>query len=265
MIVFPMAGMSRRFAEAGYALPKYMLEAHGRTLFAHAVGGFHRFFAEEPFLFILRDVAGSADFVRAEVARLGIRDARLAVLDAPTAGQADTVALGLRRAGVDGGEPCTIFNIDTFRWDFAHPPGLDLAAVDGYLEVFRGEGANWSYVRPVPGTDRVAETTEKVPISDLCCTGLYHFRTARLFLDAQAEFAAGAAAAMGLAEQYVAPVYNLLLRQGRDIRWGLVEPRQVTFCGVPAEYDAFLAGPPPRLPGAAAAPTQPARSRAPRP
>ena len=245
MIVFPMAGMSRRFTEAGHAVPKYMLEAHGRTLFGHAVGGFHRFFASTPFLFILRDVQGTADFVRAEAARLGIADARLAVLDAPTAGQAETVALGLRRAAAPGDGACTIFNIDTFRWDFAHPAGLDLARVDGYLEVFRGEGANWSYVKPVPGTDRVAETTEKVPVSDLCCTGLYHFRTAGLFLDAYGAFAGGEAAAMGLKELYVAPMYNRLIAQGRDIRWALVEPRQVTFCGVPAEYDAFLAGPAP--------------------
>lgn len=245
MIVFPMAGMSRRFTEAGYDRPKYMLEAHGRTLFGHAVGGFGRFFGSEPFLFILRDVQGTADFVRAEAARLGIADVRLAVLDAPTAGQAETVALGLERAAVPADASCTIFNIDTFRWDFVHPPGFDPQAVDGYLEVFRGEGANWSYVRPVPGTDRVAETTEKVPISDLCCTGLYHFRSAGLFLDAYAEFAGGEAARMGLKELYVAPMYNLLIRQGRDIRWGLVEPRQVTFCGVPAEYDAFLAGPAP--------------------
>ena len=50
---------------------------------------------------------------------------------------------------------------------------------------------------------------------------------------------------MGLKELYVAPMYNRLIAQGRDIRWALVEPRQVTFCGVPGEYDAFLAGPAP--------------------
>ncbi len=245
MIVFPMAGMSRRFTEAGYDRPKYMLEAHGRTLFGHAVGGFHRLFASEPFLFILRDVQGTAEFVRAEVERLGIADARIAVLEAPTSGQAETVALGLRQAGVPAEASCTIFNIDTFRWDFAHPPGLDLATVDGYLEVFRGEGANWSYVKPVPGTDRVAETTEKVPVSDLCCTGLYHFRTAGLFLGAYGAFAGGEAAAMGLKELYVAPMYNRLIAQGREIRLARVDPRHVTFGGVPAEYDAFLAGPAP--------------------
>ena len=241
MIVFPMAGLSRRFTEAGYTQPKYMLEAHGRSLFAHAVGGFSAYFAELPFLFICRDVAGTPEFVRREAAALGIAEARVVVLDAPTGGQAETVALGIERGGVANSEPLTIFNIDTFRPGFRFPETFDLAQVDGYLEVFRGEGANWSYVRPAaPGTYRVADTTEKEPSSDLCCTGLYPFRTAGLFREAYAAFTDGAAAAMGLKELFVAPMYNLLIARGRDIRYALIGAGEVIFCGVPAEYDAFL-------------------------
>ena len=244
MIVIPMAGLSRRFTEAGYALPKYMLEAHGRTLFAHAVASFEAYFASHPFLFICRGIAGTPDFVATECARLGIARHYCVVLEAPTAGQAETVALGLERGGVAAAEPVTIFNIDTFRPGFRFPAGFDLAAVDGYLEVFRGSGANWSYVRPVaPGSDRVVETTEKVPISDLCCTGLYHFRAAGQYQAAYRDFADGGAARLGLKELYVAPMYNLLIGQGADIRYDLIEPEGVVFCGVPAEYDAFLAGP----------------------
>ena len=239
-----MAGLSRRFAEAGYDLPKYMLEAHGRTLFAHAVASFAAYFPTIPFLFIARDVAGTAAFIVAECARLGIAEARTVLLDAPTAGQAETVAIGLRRGAVSPDTPVTIFNIDTFRPGFRFPAGFDAMQVDGYLEVFRGSGANWSYVRPVaPGSDRVAETTEKVPISDLCCTGLYQFRAAAQFLGAYDGFAAGGAAALGLRELYVAPMYNALIRQGADIRYDLIPAESVVFCGVPAEYDAFLAGP----------------------
>jgi hypothetical protein len=245
VIVIPMAGLSRRFSEAGYALPKYMLQAHGQSLFAHAVGGFSALFASHPFLFIMRDVAGTPGFVREECARLGVREAHSVVLEAPTRGQAETVALGLRAADVATRTPVTIFNIDTFRPGFRFPTGFAPDAVDGYLEVFRGEGANWSYVRPVPGTDRVAETAEKRPISDLCCTGLYHFGGAALFLDAYARFAAGEAEAMGLRELYVAPMYNLLLREGRDIRYALIAREEVEFCGVPEEYEAFLAAGPP--------------------
>ncbi|SDB35299.1 glycosyltransferase family 2 protein [Belnapia rosea] len=242
MIVIPMAGLSRRFTEAGYDRPKYMLEAHGRSLFAHAVASFAACFESLPFLFIYRDVAGTPDFVAAECRRLGIRDMQGVVLDAPTAGQAETVALGLQRGMVDAATPVTIFNIDTFRPGFRFPTSFDPGAVDGYLEVFRGSGANWSYVRPAaPGSDRVVETTEKVPISDLCCTGLYHFRSAGQYLGAYADFAGGGAARLGLKELYVAPMYNLLIVEGADIRYDLIPAEAVVFCGVPVEYDAFLA------------------------
>ena len=152
---------------------------------------------------------------------------------------------GLRRGGVGNSEPATIFNIDTFRPGFTFPEQAMRPEVDGYLEVFRGSGANWSYVRPVAdGSDRVAETTEKVPISDLCCTGLYHFRTAGLFLDAYDRFAAGDAAKMGLKEQYIAPMYNVLIRDGRDVRYHVIGAEDVIFCGVPSEYEEFCHNPP---------------------
>jgi hypothetical protein len=246
MIVIPMAGLSRRFSEAGYTRPKYMLEAHGRSLFAHAVGSFAHYFATHPFLFIVRDVDGTPAFVAEECRRMGVHDARVAVLGGPTRGQAETVALGLAEAGLSDATPLTIFNIDTFRPGFHFPTAFDADAVDGYLEVFRGAGANWSYVRPAPGSEqRAIETAEKRPISDLCCTGLYHFRTAALYRDAYDHLATGGAQAMGLTELYVAPMYNHLITGGCDIRYDLIKPQDVIFCGVPSEYQAFLAGPRP--------------------
>jgi hypothetical protein len=242
-----MAGLSRRFAEAGYTLPKYMLKARGRTLFAHAVGGFSAYFPSLPFLFVCRDVAGTPDFVRAQCAELGVREVRLAVLDRPTAGQAETVRLGLALAGVEEATPLTIFNIDTFRPGFRFPEEFPPDRVDGYLEVFRGEGANWSYVAPSPaGEWKVERTTEKVPISDLCCTGLYHFASAARFEDAYVgtyKTGAGTTAT----EEYVAPVYNRLIASGRDIRYRLIGRDEVIFCGVPEEYDAFRNSAPPAI------------------
>lgn len=241
MIVFPMAGLSRRFTEAGYSLPKYMLEAHGHSLFRHAVSGFSSYFDSVPFIFIARDVAGTADFIRAECEKLAIRNSTVVLLDRPTAGQAETVALGVARGSLNLADPLTIFNIDTFRPKFRFPEVAQSAGVDGYLEVFRGEGSNWSYVEPAgAGSDRVVRTTEKVPISDLCCTGLYHFTSAQLYMDAYQRFADGAASEMGLSELYVAPLYNLLIRDGRDIRYHIIGRDEVIFCGVPAEYDEFL-------------------------
>jgi hypothetical protein len=238
-----MAGLSQRFTRAGYKLPKYMLPAHGRSVFAHAVGSFAAQAATEPFLFIVRDVAGTPDFVRAEAAALGIARVEIVVLDSPTRGQAETVELGLANAAVAVGEPLTIFNIDTFRPGFHFPEAFP-RTIDGYLEVFVGEGDNWSYVRPIAGgACRVAETAEKRPISDLCCTGLYHFGSVQLFRDAYHQTEASFSAETGPGELYVAPMYNLLIQAGRDVRYQIVPKDEVIFCGIPAEYEALLAAP----------------------
>ena len=236
MIVIPMAGRSQRFFDAGYAEPKFMLPLGGESVFAHAVGSFAAQFASLPFLFIVAPGAENTAFVRAECARLGLVDAKVVELAAITAGQAETVALGLDAAGVADTVPITIFNIDTFRPGFEFP-GDWFAGLDGWLEVFEGEGANWSYVKPADGDLPLAsETAEKRPISNLCCTGLYHFVRAG---DFRAALAAERAAPQA-AELYVAPLYNHLIARGGRVGYSLIDPADVIFCGTPQEYQALL-------------------------
>jgi hypothetical protein len=232
MIVIPMAGRSQRFVDAGYDRPKFMLELEGRSVFDHAVGSFAAYFDSGPFVFITSlDAVG---WVTAEVRRLGIHAWDVVGLDQATAGQAETVELGL---GAWDGE-LTIFNIDTFRPGFRFPGGA-LDHVDGWLEVFRGGGTNWSYVRPSPGPEPLAlETAEKKPISDLCCTGLYHFQSANEFRWALDEERRAPQAA----ELYVAPLYNHLIRRGARIGYSLIGREAVVFCGTPAEYEGLLSG-----------------------
>ena len=104
-----------------------------------------------------------------------------------------------------------------------------------------GSGANWSYVRPAAAdSDIVIETTEKIPVSDLCCTGLYHFRSAEIFLSAYEEFYHEFSSGNGQPERYVAPIYNALIKHGCVIRYTVIEPSELILCGVPAEYEAFL-------------------------
>jgi len=243
-LIFPMAGQSERFARAGFTVPKYMLEAHGRSLFRHAVEGFLRYAPAMRLLFIARDVKGTASFIAAECRAMGLDRFETHILDAATRGQAETVALGLAgRAAND--DSAMIFNIDTFRPDWHPPARFALDAVDGYLEVFEGEGRNWSFVAPLdPQVQSVARTTEKDPISNLCCTGLYHFRRTGDFLDAFAAAAAGGASSWSAGELYVAPLYNRLIASGRDIRYHLIRRDEVIFCGTPSEYQAVLDAPP---------------------
>ncbi|MFP2769118.1 glycosyltransferase family 2 protein [Oceanisphaera sp. KMM 10153] len=242
MIVIPMAGMSSRFFKAGYIKPKYMLEAHGKTLFDHSVSSFSAYFDSSPFLFIVRDVFDTAIFVKQSAQELGIKEFHIVILDKETRGQAETVALGLAKLseqGVDYQGKITVFNIDTFRPGFIFPHVADLG--HGYLEVFKGNGDNWSFAKPKgPDSTEVVKTAEKKPISDLCSTGLYHFTKKSYYLDAYQHYLSKPKTEWEKGELYIAPLYNYLIEKGLTIHYHLIDRDEVVFCGVPSEYTDFL-------------------------
>ncbi len=231
-----MAGLSLRFQKAGYTEPKFKLSLAGQSVFSYAVRSFESYFHKDEFLFIYRTENGIENFISKECKSMGIERPILAGLSGPTRGQAETVFQGLEVAKIDEEKAITIFNIDTFRPHFRFPEDLNLNVIDGYLEVFRGSGPNWSYVRPFSRENRrVLETSEKVVISDLCCTGLYYFRKVDLFKTAFTQHVSNGY----LGELYVAPLYNILIRSGSNIHYHEIKSDQVNFCGVPAEYEAL--------------------------
>ncbi|WP_412125850.1 glycosyltransferase family 2 protein [Vibrio cyclitrophicus] len=239
MIVIPMAGMSSRFFKAGYDKPKYMLRAHDKTLFEHSVNSFKNYYAKEEFLFIVRDIFETVEFVKERAKYLGIKKFRIAKLNLETKGQAETVYLGLKSVDYQG--PITIFNIDTFRPDFIYPNLNELD--DGYLEVFKGTGENWSFVKSSnTESTQILETAEKRPISDLCCTGLYYFSDVRDYMNAYKHYLTKPATEWECGELYVAPLYNYLIENGKKIHYKLIKKNEVIFCGVPEEYLEFKNG-----------------------
>lgn len=237
-----MAGMSSRFFKAGYTQPKYMLEAHGQTLFDHSVRSFEAYFSSLPFLFIVRDVYDTERFVKERAQALGIKEFYITVLDQETKGQAETVALGLElleQQLPNYQDAITVFNIDTFRPNFVLPSIAKES--DGYLEVFKGTGDNWSFAKPENenGT-KVIKTAEKNPISNLCSTGLYHFNSKQDYLSAYQAYLSKPQHEWEKGELYIAPLYNLLIEKGANIHYHLIQRDEVIFCGVPDEYKAFL-------------------------
>lgn len=185
MIVIPMAGLSLRFRNAGYASPKYMLDLNGQTLFAHSLQSFRALFDTEAFLFISWSEANTEQFIDREVGRLGLTAYSTVILEEPTRGQADTVRIGLQWGGIAPSTPITVFNIDTFRPGYQHPDEPWAAAADGWLEVMHATNPGFSFVKQAPeGVGRVAETAEKIVISNLASTGIYGFKTAEVFLQA---------------------------------------------------------------------------------
>ena len=235
LFVIPMAGLSSRFLKAGFNVPKYMLPLDGQSMFEWSVSSFKRHFETDHFLFILRDVYETPEFVRQQIKQMGILHYQLVVLADETRGQADTVWLGLQQSTYQ--DDLIIFNIDSRRHDYVKPAWL--ADCDGYLEVFKGEGNHWSFAQPVDESSmRVRRTTEKERISDLCSNGLYHFKSRELFERAFVDAITHNQLSKG--ELYVAPLYNHLIEHGLDVRFDCIDAAQTDFCGTPDEYQQLL-------------------------
>jgi hypothetical protein len=240
IFVFPMAGESSRFAHAGYRQPKFRLAVHGAPLFDRAVASFSAYFRKDRFLFVTRN-AGDAAFAAERSKWLGLARWETANLGCGTSGQAETVLGGLEKAGVGDDETIIIFNIDTCRPGYLKPDPFYDPSCAGYLEVFRGGGAGWSYAcedPQAPGT--VAAVAEKLPISDLCCTGLYHFRKAGDFRWAYGH-PAKPRSESEFRERYVAPLYNALIGRGDRIALTEIAASQIVCCGTPREYEEAAA------------------------
>lgn len=231
-----MAGLSSRFSKAGYTLPKYMLYIYERSLFYISVSSFKKYFDEYEFLFIARDVFCTKDFITQECILLGIKNFNIEIVE-PTKGQAETVLIGITQSKLDKNESILIFNIDTFRPNFIFPKIIDNC--DGYLEVFIGSGANWSYAKTEnENSTRVIETAEKKEISQYCSTGIYYFKSVSLFIEAyKYRHTINLKSAK---EEYIAPLYNFLIMKDKNIQIEIIKRYDVQFCGIPDEYIEFI-------------------------
>lgn len=236
-LVFPMAGLSSRFLKAGYKSPKYMLDLKGQSVFARVLLGFESYFKDFEFLFIYRNIEHSKEFIKRECEKLGLSSYQMIELEKETSGQAHTTFLGLERAEVKDDENLLIFNIDTFRPNFTMPENLNLEQIDGYLEVFKAQGEQWSFVR-ADENGKVVQTTEKERISNLCSSGLYYFRKAGDFKRIFKELWEKDERSKN--EFYIAPMYNSLIKEGKDIRYFEISLKDIIFCGLPSEYEALL-------------------------
>ena len=240
MIVIPMAGLSSRFKKAGYKVPKYKLEVNNKTLFEYSLESFEKYFKIETFLFIALQDDNIEEFINIRCKKMKILHYKIILLEKATKGQADTVFQGLENANVNKNESLLIFNIDTFRPNFTYPTNFSLDKIDGYLETFVGSGKNWSNVLPKNKEKQsVKLTAEKEEISKYCCTGLYFWKYCQDFCNIFKNYLNKPLDGFVNNELYIAPMYNDLIKLGKDVRYSVISSDDVIFCGVPEEYELF--------------------------
>lgn len=227
-----MAGHGSRFAEAGFEVPKPLIEVDGFPLYSLAVDSLPLELATRLIFVCLArhlDEWPLGDDIQA---RYGQFDPKIVALDEVTEGQLCTV-LAVSDLFVKGA--VMIYNADTVcRTSFAATL-RDEPDVDGVIGVFRAPGDHWSFAR-VDDSGLVRETAEKVRISEWATTGMYHFADAERFVRLATARVARADRSGG--EFYVAPLYNDLITEGGRVITDRADP--VHPIGTPDELDAYL-------------------------
>lgn len=231
--IITMAGRGSRFRTRGFDRPKYEIVVHGHTLFEWSMISLREIFTKANFIFVCLDENQSQPFVEKYCARLGITQFKTAVLNEVTDGQA-TSALAAKGCITNERQPVLIYNIDTH----IHPHALApvLATGEAAIPCFHAPGEHWSFVR-TDARGFALETAEKKRISDCASVGLYSFSSFLRFETAYyATFAVGAKTA---SERYIAPMYNVLLRWGDQVRVPLITPESIVPLGTPEEVARF--------------------------
>lgn len=236
-IVITMGGLGSRFRKAGFSMPKFMIEAKGRTLFDWSMvslSGYAPLAKQYIFIVMKDDSYDVEQFIRNHCQKLGIEKYHIIVLDYLTDGQATTAMLA--KPYCQPGDSLLIYNIDTYVE--AGCMNADELKGDGFIPCFQGQGDHWSFVR-LDESGRAVEVREKQRISNHCTLGAYYFKSFRLYEDLYNDYyAQGQHTVNG--EKYVAPLYNYLISKGGSVYISDVNPKQVHVLGTPEELKQFL-------------------------
>lgn len=236
-VVITMGGLGSRFRKIGYTVPKYMIEAKGKTLFEWSMISLEGYVNDvNQYIFIaMKDEAVDVEkFIYEQCEKMKLKEYHVILLDYLTDGQATTASLAEKYWNEENG--LLIYNIDTYVE--AGEMNSEELRGDGFIPCFQAEGDHWSFVR-LDEFGKVVEIKEKQRISNYCTLGAYYFKSCKLYKDLYDEYYSKTQELVN-GEKYVAPLYDYLLSKGGEIYISDINPEKVHVLGTPEELQAFL-------------------------
>lgn len=229
-VIITMAGEGKRFKKDGIRIPKHMIMIKGKSLFEWALLSLTNFI-DNKFIFVTRKFHNTPDFIREKCSTFGIKELKIKEIDYLTDGQAATV-MEAEELITDLDEEIIIYNIDTYVEAVELNP--EHIRGEGWVPVFETEGDHWSFVK-FKSDGRVTAMAEKDRISQYGSIGLYYFSSFSLFKNAYNEYYKKA----NLDERYIAPIYNILIQEKKEIYAAVLNKSRVHVLGTPKEVKIF--------------------------
>lgn len=227
-VIITMAGEGIRFKKAGYSIPKHMIKIKDKTMFEWAMLTLKDFY-DEKFIFVTLEKNNDLSFINEKCELLCIKKRKIIPIGNVTSGQAETVLKAEKEINLD--EPILIYNVDTY----VEPYELRKTDVRGYgfVPCFKANGTHWSFVK-FDSNKRIFNITEKVRISEYGSIGLYYFSSFSLFRKCFGEYYPRESK-----EKYIAPIYNILIKDNKQVYTSILDSKKVHVLGTPEEVKSF--------------------------
>lgn len=231
-VVVPMSGCGSRFADAGYIVPKPLININGKSMIQIVVENLN---IAGQYIFIVQ----KNHFERYSLDHLLNKIApgcKIIQVDNVTEGAACSVLLA--EEFINNDTPLLIANCDQYlEWDsnqflyFADSDGID-----GCISTFYSTDPKWSYVK-LNSFGLVTEVQEKKPISTIATTGIYFWKKGKLFVKYAKQMIEKNIRVNN--EFYVCPVYNEAILDGKNIK--IMDCKTFWSLGTPNDLNFFLA------------------------
>lgn len=228
-LLLPIAGLAKRFTDVGYRMPKPLILANHKHVIDWAMDSIKT--DDCNLIFIVR-INHIYDFSIDTILKQKFGDdITIVVMDHLTRGALETCYLA--KDDMDHSLPLIIYTPDV-----CFEPQFDPDTIgdeDGFTLTFRANSDDHSYC--LHDEDKnVSRVAEKEVISQQANVGVYHYRTTQLFLY-YAEKALNEGYGIVKNEYYIAPIYNLMIEDGLNIKYDETEKMHVL--GTPKTFEFF--------------------------
>lgn len=230
-ILVPMAGAGSRFANAGYAFPKPLIEVRGKPMIQVVVENLN---IDAKYTYVVQK-EHYEKFNLKYLLNFLTPGCEIVTTEGVTEGAACTTLLA--KEFINNEEPLLIANSDQYiEWsssEFMYT--MSNCRCDGGILVFKSTHPKWSYVK-TDGDGNVIDLREKQVISDMATVGIYYWRHGVEYVKYAERMISGDRRVNN--EFYVAPVYNEAIQDGKKIKTHQV--KEMWGIGTPEDLDFFL-------------------------
>lgn len=236
-VLIPMAGRGSRFLNEKdrnpeYNKPKPLINIAGHMMIEWALSSLPLTKEDTLIFLVLKEHVDNSHIDQKLKEKFG-ENIKIVVVDKVTEGAACTALLAEKY--IDNEEPMILTDSDHYLDGEQIFKDLKELNCDGLIPVFYATGTKWSFSK-TNEDGKVIEVAEKRPISTNANIGAYYFSKGKDFVSAAKEMIAAEDRTNG--EFYVAPVYNYLIKKGKNIR--LSRPSFVYGLGTPKDLENFL-------------------------